>query len=139
MIAASPRRLVALSSLVLAAAGCFEVGVRATREVPPIPPPLPGAIAVIEDFRAQAGRGDEVVARFRDRRGRADRSPGFLGIHLLRDPADPDRFTMVTFWAGPEARRSFAERCGPKFPHGDLPADLAEGTISARDLSVAAR
>ncbi|MCI0341203.1 MAG: antibiotic biosynthesis monooxygenase [Planctomycetales bacterium] len=130
---------VVASSLLLAAAGCFEVGVRATREVPPIPPPLPGAVAVIEDFRAQPGCGDEVVARFRDRRGRADRSPGFLGIHLLRDPADPEKFTMVTFWAGPEAQKSFAERCGPKLPHGDLPADLADGPIAARVLAVAAR
>ncbi len=56
-------------------------------------------VLVVSRFTVRAGLEEAVRAAFRDRPRLADHAPGFLGLEVFTDPADPATFHLATRWA----------------------------------------
>jgi len=75
-------------------------------------------VVVTSRFRVANGKEHAVAEAFSQRPGYVDTAPGFLGLEVFTDAADPTVFYLVTRWtdfasyeawhAGPEHRRSHA-------------------------------
>ena len=81
-------------------------------------------ILVVSRFEAQAGLEEAVRQAFRDRPRLVDHAPGFLGMEVFTDPADPAVFCLVTRWADPASFDTWHESEAHRLSHKYMPKGL---------------
>ena len=64
-------------------------------------------VTVISRFRVRNGLEQEVRRAFLNRPRLVEKAPGFRGIQVLTDAADPSQFLLVTHWTDEEAFRAW--------------------------------
>jgi heme-degrading monooxygenase HmoA len=72
-----------------------------------------------------AGR-DALITASRDRLHRIDRWRDFGTLEVWADQRDPERFVMVSWWAGPKALRTYLASEDHRRSHARTPDDPAK-------------
>ena len=81
-------------------------------------------ILVVSRFKAQAGLEEAVRQAFRDRPRLVDHAPGFLGMEVFTDAADPAVFCLVTRWADLASFDAWHESEAHRLSHKYMPKGL---------------
>lgn len=75
-------------------------------------------------LRVEPGRGDEVVAAFRDRLGLADAFDGFVDLQVWRSDRDPGELVMVSRWRDRDCFTAYMRSAEHRRSHGRIAPDL---------------
>lgn len=91
-------------------------------------------VVKINAIHVPAGAGPELEARFAQRAGAVEGSPGFLGFQLLRPVAGEDRYFVVTHWADEESFAAWRDGSGRAAHAGQGAGGGAAPVSSGADL-----
>jgi heme oxygenase (mycobilin-producing) len=77
-------------------------------------------------LRVRDGRGDELVAAFRDRAGLVDAFEGFVDLEVWRSDRDPDELVMVSRWRDRACFTAYMRSREHQVSHGRIDPELDE-------------
>ena len=80
-------------------------------------------VVKINALHVEAGRGDELAARFASRAGQVDKTDGFEEFQLLRPTDDRGTWLVYTRWRDEESFQAWVN--SPAFQHGHRGAQAA--------------
>jgi len=86
----------------------------------PASPAGPQFVAVSELVVPEAGR-DALRAAFLDRLGEVDQWPGFQGLQVLADLADPCSLMMISWWDSQQCFSDYMKSDDHRQSHGRIP------------------
>jgi diguanylate cyclase (GGDEF)-like protein len=81
-------------------------------------------VTIISRFRVRNGLEEEVRAAFLNRPRLVENAPGFCGIEVLTDAADPSVFLLITRWSGEETFRAWHGGEAHRQSHALIPRGL---------------
>ena len=81
-------------------------------------------VTVISRFRVRNGLEEDVRRAFLNRPRLVDKAPGFCGIDVLTDAADPCVFLLLTRWTDEESFRTWHRSDAHRQSHGLMPQGL---------------
>lgn len=81
-------------------------------------------ILIISRFKARTGLEEAVRQSFRDRPRLVDHTPGFLGMEVFTDAADPALFCLVTRWTDQASFDTWHKSDAHRLSHKYMPKGL---------------
>jgi len=89
-------------------------------------------IVVTSRIRVRRGSADALATQYAERVGRADASPGCLGVEILRRVDAPDEFMVYTRWESTAAYDAY--RASPAFREAHERIRLIPGGIAVERM-----
>jgi diguanylate cyclase (GGDEF)-like protein len=111
-------------------------------EGPPVPPsgPVGSGFVAHSLLTVPEGGREALVASFEERLGRVEGWPGFRGLEVWADQADPTSFVMVSWWDTEAAFRAYMASEDHRVSHARIPGgEQRPRPVTFRRYQVVAR